>query len=480
MTKRYEVLIIQKSASLPDGLRESLQSKGYATRVFGSERDIKRSEIKENNSIVVVYSDSDGSCEQSVVSLSETADLHTFPLIVIGEDADRFESYLNRYFSLATTITTPCNTSDVLAAVEYVIRYSERVRKTQEKEGAKATPVKPTSEADDLQAQALYQGFSSIPGLVFDQIKKLGIMKREIGGARYATALRSEKVEFKPYLPETVGIRQFAEQIKNDLADGRVAHFFRVSMLSDILFTGLQLQGPHKENARMAAALYSASYIFTHRDLSIREYLSINSDVIRKELCSRIKDSAMDLAASGYTPEVSQIVAALARYIGQEETPGDTPVSIAASCIMAADLVDRLIFQNGSFNPVACYCLISKFKNDAVSELHPLVLGCLIKVLAEAVSSNISSLSMPKKIRRITEAKTAAARAKQLPLQHNEAKLSVAELSPGMKLSRPLTTWDGKELINDPVVLDEDMIWRLWQLSSIRPVDGAVVINSEN
>ena len=60
----------------------------------------------------------------------------------------------------------------------------------------------------------------------------------------------------------------------------------------------------------------------------------------------------------------------------------------------------------------------------------------------------------------------------------NEKKVPLAGLLPGMTLSRPLLSFDGREILPSNLSLDQDLIWRIWQLAALRPLNAPLVIYS--
>jgi hypothetical protein len=64
---------------------------------------------------------------------------------------------------------------------------------------------------------------------------------------------------------------------------------------------------------------------------------------------------------------------------------------------------------------------------------------------------------------------------KKVPLLKDEVEVSIQNLTPGMLLTRPLKTLDGASVLETEQRLDADLIWRLWQLTALRPVESAVV-----
>ena len=74
----------------------------------------------------------------------------------------------------------------------------------------------------------------------------------------------------------------------------------------------------------------------------------------------------------------------------------------------------------------------------------------------------------------------AARRTREQQIESNETKVAIESLQPGMKLTRPIFSFDGRKVLSGNLVLDHDLIWRIWQLSALRPLNGPLVIQSEN
>lgn len=55
--------------------------------------------------------------------------------------------------------------------------------------------------------------------------------------------------------------------------------------------------------------------------------------------------------------------------------------------------------------------------------------------------------------------------------------LHLAEMLPGMQLAHPLSTKDGRLLVEKDTILDPDIIWRIWRLASICPLNAPIIQN---
>lgn len=473
MSQQNQVIIVQRGNSIPAGLREALQSKGYTTRVCLSNQEAEAFLVNDQENIVVVYCAPETDGPQTVGSLVEHKKLHPNPIIFIGKDADQFESFLNRHFILATTITLPCSSSDVVSAIEYVARFVQKLRKTPKK-------AEDSTGAENEAVHQLYRQFKTIPDIVFDQLVKQGLLARELGGAVYATTFRPDKLPNKTFLPTTEEAKKAIQEIGDLITDVKIARLYRTALLCDFIFKVIGLGGANLENARIAAFLYSSTFIVDSRDLYLNEYLTGDKESFRKEICSKVKDSALSLATDYNSPVIGRIVSSVGKFIGGEEIPTDAIEHLIASTICGADMIDRLVYQRGVFQPVAAYCVLSVLKKEPVSYLHPFVLGCLIKVLAEAVCSKASNIAIDKNMRAMNTMMQSADAISEMVLGAQENKVELSSLTPGMKLSRPINTFDGKELLNDQMRLDQDLIWRLWQLAAIRPLSGPVVVFTDS
>ena len=253
----------------------------------------------------------------------------------------------------------------------------------------------------------------------------------------------------------------------------------RVSFIVEQISKPLQLSDKTQELMKAACFLHAWSFAGDEPELLKKTYDNPNAKIIRKNLCSRIKDGAMKVATDLADPELSKLIATIGRYIGEEEPVGDDEVSIAASLVMTADLTDRICYHSGTWNSRSAYHLMKRFKAGSLQEIHPTVWGCIIKFLSEAIVAKQSAFLLPKHVREDEELLERARGNKEDPVEDFEAKVPLAVLKPGMKLSRPLFAFDGKKILPDDLILDNDLIWRIWQLSAVRPLNSPVIVRND-
>jgi hypothetical protein len=144
---------------------------------------------------------------------------------------------------------------------------------------------------------------------------------------------------------------------------------------------------------------------------------------------------------------------------------------------MTSDLVDRICWKNGHWDPRGVHLLMHRFSAAEVPDIHPRVLALTLKSLCEALEGMGSNFLRARAFAKEPglEAQTQAEK-KQSPLAESEHQVLLSRLLPGMKTSRPVLTFDGRTIVSKYTMLDEDLIWRLWQIAAVRPLSPVHVL----
>ena len=78
----------------------------------------------------------------------------------------------------------------------------------------------------------------------------------------------------------------------------------------------------------------------------------------------------------------------------------------------------------------------------------------------------------------LAESEKAKAEAKSLFDQTPVTSLHLPRLQPGMVLAEPILGINGRLVLRANVRLDQDLIWRLWELSAISTLTSPVKVTS--
>ena len=477
VTSDRDILVLKRGDALAAKTLEGLLQRGYRTQVSsGAATLLEELRVAHSPIVLVDCGAEEEKAYEVVKDLIGTRELHEYPLIALGKDTDAYEKVLQRYFKIAVTLVIPFALSDLTRAIDFCFETLDRLESGKPSAALFAAAEAPEAEkASEHLAHELYKQFDAIPDLVFAQFGKLRLFERNLDGARFPRPFDESKLKERGLYPKDGRIVEVFERLAHSIGKWGRGHLFRVLFLSSRLAAGIGSRFAVGELTASTAWLYLWSFADGEKDLVRRDYLGARGVIVRKDLCSRLKDSAMKIAVELNLPAVGRVVALMGKFIGREEACADNDENLAANVVVSADLIDRLCFQGGFWNPRAAYSLLRKLKTGKIKDLHPVVLACAIKVLAEAISASPNVL-LPRRVRNNPEYAAEAKRISELEITAAEQRVSVPDLKPGMQLRRPLVTFDGRTLLDPGLVLDQDLIWRIWQLSAVRPINGPVVV----
>ena len=488
--QKHDILIYKRGDALAAAFFETLLKKGFSTNIATDQVEVLRSLRELKSPILIADCGEDPEHAYSYVKeLIEAQAIHSFPTIIVGAEVDGYEGVLGRYFKIVATLGTPCGINDLLEALTFIIRSTETIRPSSAKYQAPSAPsseptpqekrAEPEEGETNLPASAvfhdLYRQWNEIPDLLFKQFDRFNLIGRSLGGGRYAYPVSEQEFRELGLLPIHERTNELIAHHLSELSKWSRNHTYRVALFSAKILEPLVLTNDALQSARAAALLYSWTFGVTDRELLRRDYQGNRALLLRKDLCSKLKDSAMKLAVDHSLPDIGQIIATMGRIIGREEIASDNPTSLIASAIVTADLVDRICFNAGCWDPHAAYALLRRLKSGKVREIHPASLACAIKVLSEAISSN-PKVMLSRKNRVNPALQQVARETATLQVGPHERRVAIDQLTPGMRLTRPVLTFDGKRVLTENILLDEDLIWRIWQLAAIRPINGPITI----
>ena len=474
MAGKMNILLLKVGEALSSGTVEGLQGKGFNVGVVQEQSQVATSLLHMTDPVLVV----DCGAEEEVAynhvkNLIQSSELHAHPLVVIGKEVDSYETVLKRYFPIVATLTIPCSTVDLIKAVEFC-HSGFNAPKVSGATLSKDRVAEATTEAHPV--DELYNKFEDVPSIVFHYFEFLGLFNKTIGGATYTKKPSEQTLLDVGAMSPDSRIVPLLSSLGSSAGKWGRSHIIRTGYISTMFFNQFPFPPSLQEDAKVAALLFSWTFAGTERGLLRYDYSGTRQLILRKDLCSKIKDSAMKLALELAQPNAANLVALMGKMIGREEDINDTAESIAVNTIVTADLIDRLCFAQGFWDARVANSLLRKFRSGKARDIHPAVLACSIKFLAEAIAA-CPTVLYPKKYRRIKPKEAGSEEASE-PIQAFEKQVAIPDLSPGMRLSRPILTADGVTLLDPDLLLDRDLIWRLWQLSAIRPVLGPAVVFS--
>ena len=471
MKSKAQVVIVAADPGHPSKLREELLVLCFQSTITTSVVQARKLLNSSPNSMLMVFfGQSQEAGFMSCKELLTCPDVHTKPILLVGQESTDLIPQTAKVFALSHAVEDFRNHRIIAEEVAKLwVRFqehqSERLQQVEASLDAAAridAPEQETSASPKSPSQE-----------IFEQVERLGIFQKLIGGALYARRVRPKP--FMDFLNEQPGgLTSPAARAMKDADSAIVAHSARLAYLTNRM---LSVVGLDEElvNAGTRAALLHATSFKTKRRMVYGNYLQAEHEGARARMVKGVRESATIVSFEFGLPEESTVLAFFARLLGSEEVSRDKPQFLCASALVAADALDRIAWSSGYFNPQRAYNVLRLCKRGEFALLHPSIVAALIKLTSEAIVAAPLKFAMPRvfldKYR--TRQKNGAAHADR-PLP-GEKSVPIEKLSPGMRLSRPLKTFDGTQVLEADMKLDADLIWRIWQLSAIRPVETAMV-----
>ncbi len=464
----FHIVLLQESEALPSKLRAAMKSRGHTTQVPHSRRDVPELLPISSNPLLMVYTgEQHERTDETVDWLLGQHALMRFPLVLIGDRATAFERKLGQAFQISVTLDLPCERSEILSALTFVQR---AVRDRTESAVGPAQQQPPlTAERPASEASAPRRTSTLIK-----EIEALDLLAKPIGGRELSRVKSDEVIPGTDHLPAGQSARRAIADLSSAVGQQNTALLHRVAFAGHRLGQALRVPEEYLEPTKASAFLMKLSIPTSARDQWSQNY--VRSDDLRARLAESIRKSGEAIsgelklfAAADITNQAAQIIEGV--------TPiGEDDLSIAASAVVAGDLIERMCRTNGVWNPRGAYKLFNWIRDDQLRGFHPKVLGSIIKMLVEAIGSTTIAVMVPKHIRLDPELNVRADKVKNYVAGEHELTLPISALTPGMRLAQPICAFDGRTVLQPDLTLDHDLIWRIWQLSAIRPINQPLVV----
>ena len=495
---RSDVLIL-KITDPPRGILEALIKKGHAVVELREFDDVKERIARLAQPVLMVYC---GGTEQQTTSyankLASLNELANFPVVFVGRAIAKHDRMLSQAFRAVTVLEFPGEPQKILAAVQELSsaweepeeveqqparapRPETKIVKTIERTIPQVTaaPDQTTTASNRIRPSVeLSEQVSSIATQIFNELSELKVSNGALGGEQLARGIKSEQLEALDLLPSNPRLRYKVDHLLRSTDSWGRGHLSRVAFVNNkILNVVYSNQAADRIDSAKSAAILFASSFAGNDTLMRRDYSAPEARALKSEMTAKIRESASQIKQ--LDQKASEIVAEMANLLGSNK-PSSEELYLMASSLLAADIVNRLCNAQGHWSPAGAYTLMRRIKSGSVLNIHPKVISCILLTLTEASNSEVSVLMLPRLPRQIRATLAEIRSHKKLPVSANEMALPLTQLQPGMTVAQPVMAFDGTTLLKSGLVLDNDLILRLWQLSSIKPLLIPMVVLSKN
>lgn len=494
-----ELVYWRGSSDVRTDLLGLLTTQGYATRVVSSLEEVLAQ--RPPNLMIVDASAGEAEASMRVVELSGASVLKNIPILFISYHASNRSAVLKRQFASFIGIDVPFKTAALLEklfqfcpppALKEAFEESER---PEEAPDPIAEPQVGSEEAPgavvSAPSQLIDSSSATKPGKSSGTLYRAKIVRNldpanlvsSYGGELLATGNELERFDDAVLIGQGEKRQMLIEAI--DLftrTDPWIAlHSRRVAFIAAALANILGFGKARDMNVRTVGMLLGWGFRDRYRNLATRDaFLDGDENAIRlfgdplRLSAAYVKDVVQDDLAA-------RTINVIADIVSEREITEQTEVIQDAECTLVTELADRACWGTGSWDPFGAHRTIRKLRIGVPVRVESAVVDGISRVLCEAggVRQSMGNVFIPEGVdvewenKKVDEAVEEAER-----LFPGEKRVTVqySDLKPGMKLVRPVVSWDGRLILPANIELDEEMIYRIWQLSVIRPLRPPVAV----
>jgi hypothetical protein len=301
--------------------------------------------------------------------------------------------------------------------------------------------------------------------------------KRQLNGDTYIQVKDPAALLEKDYLPERAAYRKAIEKLEEECTNWERSHFHRTAFATYNILQSLNIERSFVDTARAASMLYFFPTGISSEKLTRSRYIRGTQSIIKKTMIKSFRANAASFNEQNDLREIAPIIEKIAnifdieRSISNPSSSNEQNVSKIASAIILTDLVARECWHDSYWDSTPTYAIVRWIESSEGKNLDNDVIWEFMRFLVETLEATPPEHVVTKEKRKNLQ-QTAPAKGNQT---NSESKLKISQLAPGMRLAKPLLTFDGKRVLDHDIYLDNNLIWRIWRLSSMYPLEPALI-----
>lgn len=393
---------------------------------------------------------------QLLTKILNQPELHSIALVVVGQEAQSLEAELTKVVRFVVPVEEPCSAKKFLDAIQKAAAAP-----------ASATRAAPKEKEPDLTAKAKID----FAGKLFDYLRTRQLDRLTLGGQRYVEATKAVGLA-GDYIEADSKESDHVDLLIKGLNPWLRNHVYRSGYMTDRILIGLGVSDEKRQIARLAAMLRVKAFADKSRLLR-SDYDRSEDGSMQRAIAETLRLSARYISEKAGEPRVSSMVSLCACYF--EGLSIEAEDSSLVSTVLITDLIERSCWNMGFFNSLRAYMILKNWRSGRAPELDFGVICLAAKFLSEGIVAVPFKRLLPKGVK--APKRDVIDESKGVFVIDNGRLVPVEALNAGMRLMSPLLTYDGREILQSDIQLDDDLIWRIWQLASIRPIRNACIAN---
>jgi hypothetical protein len=464
VSSNFEIVVFTGFSSNPVAVASAARRAGYVTRFITVSRDeLDLSQFQRPLLFVEIDGNSDD-VRRRITELAQFTSLQPFPVAVVGEGASQFANLLKNFFPRSTVVQSPFGDNDIVRAIKTLLELppSGENRGLAVRRVSKPDTTSISVKPDLRESLNLFQKLSG-----FSSLKRYSF-----GGRELVQASSVEKLPTQQFMPENPELVADFKKVIESASSWARAHHHRVAYTSSKLSGPFGVASSHVQDGRQAALAYSIA-AHTLASPILRDPLHLEScNEIRMRMSDVLERAAQKSQSDPQLKGAARILEAASLIMRSEpKSEEENDVAVLAGSLVASDFVNRACWGSGTWNQQGAYSLFVKCRENSLHLESDDVKAALVRLLLETAEAGVPRKLVHHDLSTNFALISLAKNQHIVPIHANERRLTLSELMPGLRLSRPLVAFDGKTICEQDIELDQDLVWRVWSLAMIRPVN---------
>ncbi len=262
----------------------------------------------------------------------------------------------------------------------------------------------------------------------------------------------------------------------------------RRTALTSSMISGKLAFGPERDtNVKTVSLLLNWGLLEEKPQLTREDLFLTTSDETKQLIAESYQQSANFLNERLQDEIAGRTMQAISKLITGEKQNENKDIVLDAQCAFITELTNRACFSYGYWNSRGAYRVMNNLRLGGKFPIDKHIAELMLRILSEAVSTSLTlnDMTIPSltdKSRKAVfdaERREAQKEAERLFGLGEQQNISLAEMTAGMLLARPLTSRDGRVIIRANTELDKDMIVRIWKLAAVLPLEPKVIVARE-
>lgn len=206
-----------------------------------------------------------------------------------------------------------------------------------------------------------------------------------------------------------------------------------------------------------------------------RHFLFVNQ-ALRSQIAEGFRRSTSLVADRLEDARGAATIRAAAALLEDQHLDESPEILEDARCVLLMEAIDRAVWSGGNWDSTAARRTLYGLRSSPPFGTGAKLRTAAGRMLVEGIGSQ-PIRDNPMFVKLVAEAAVERRKSVEAAIEESErlfkgaelVELRLVDLEPGMRVAKPVLSWDGKVVLPSNTVLDADLIWRLWETSALRP-----------